>query len=601
MTVANNYAPVVAAANGSTTVFSGSWNAITASYLVVQLLNTTTGVYTTISQGAGGGQYQVTSLGSSGFVITFNTAPASGNDVVISRATPPAQGIPYTTSRGFQGSVEEGSFDILTTMVQELDYTLSSAIQAPVGDTVTDLTLPIASLRANFLLGFDASGNVTVSTLTVSQMQTAAAAAAASATASASSATASANSAAAAAASAVGAGNSQTSAATSAATATTEAGIATTQATAAAASAVNAAASAAMAAGSLIGTSTTSNTIANTGSITFTTQTGLDLVVGGFVVAASTLSPSNYIYGQTTAYNSGTGVYTMAASRDGGSGTYNAWTLSVSGPAGIGTGDASTNTSSSTTNDIATFADTSGKLLKDSGIKFGTGANNAVQLDGSSRLPAVDGSQLTNLPGGVTAPTVLTSSGNYTTSPNVTAATLFKVTLIGPGGGGGGNANATGSGGGGGAGATCILWTTGLAASTAYAYAQGSIGTGAASGSNDGTDATASTFVMGSTTMTANGGKKGVHLGLGGLGGTATSGTLNIPGGNGGSGSTFNNNAPGGTGGNTILGFGGTSQSSADALAGVGFGSGGGGGFDNGAHAGGNGAPGILIVERLSG
>ncbi len=28
----------------------------------------------------------------------------------------------------------------------------------------------------------------------------------------------------------------------------------------------------------------------------------------------------------------------------------------------------------------------------------GTSANNVVQLDGSSRLPAVDGSQLTNLP-----------------------------------------------------------------------------------------------------------------------------------------------------------------------------------------------------------
>ena len=62
MTVANNYAPVVTAANGSTTVFSGSWNAISASNLVVQLLNTTTGVYTTVSQGVASNQYQVTSL-----------------------------------------------------------------------------------------------------------------------------------------------------------------------------------------------------------------------------------------------------------------------------------------------------------------------------------------------------------------------------------------------------------------------------------------------------------------------------------------------------------------------------------------------------------
>lgn len=36
-------------------------------------------------------------------------------------------------------------------------------------------------------------------------------------------------------------------------------------------------------------------------------------------------------------------------------------------------------------------------------LDVGTGANNVVQLDGSSRLPAVDGSQLTNLPGGGSA------------------------------------------------------------------------------------------------------------------------------------------------------------------------------------------------------
>lgn len=162
MTVANNYAPVVTAANGVTTVFGGSWNAISASYLVVQLLNTTTGVYTPVSQGPGANQYQVTTLTSSGFTITFNTAPASGYNVVISRSTTPQQTIPYTTSRGFQGSVEEGSFDQLTNMVQELIYEFGNAIQAPVGDTVTNLVLPIASLRANQSLIFDASGNVTV-------------------------------------------------------------------------------------------------------------------------------------------------------------------------------------------------------------------------------------------------------------------------------------------------------------------------------------------------------------------------------------------------------------------------------------------------------
>lgn len=135
MTVSNNYAPVIAAANGVTTVFSGPWNAIAAANLVVQLLNTTTGVYTLISQGSGSNQYQVTTLTNTGWVITFNTAPVSGNNVVISRDTAQTQTIPYTTSRGFQGVVEEGSFDALTAMVQEINDANNRSLTFGIGFT----------------------------------------------------------------------------------------------------------------------------------------------------------------------------------------------------------------------------------------------------------------------------------------------------------------------------------------------------------------------------------------------------------------------------------------------------------------------------------
>ncbi len=68
----------------------------------------------------------------------------------------------------------------------------------------------------------------------------------------------------------------------------------------------------------------------------------------------------------------------------------------------------------------------------------GTGANQLVQLDGSSRLPAVDGSQLTNLPsGGGSRPNVYTQSISFTvgdstgTDPGaVTAPELESVYLI---------------------------------------------------------------------------------------------------------------------------------------------------------------------------
>ena len=62
----------------------------------------------------------------------------------------------------------------------------------------------------------------------------------------------------------------------------------------------------------------------------------------------------------------------------------------------------------------------------------GTGANNVVQLDASSRLPAVDGSQLTNLPsGGGTRPTVTTdSSGTNSIISNPAASVLEDIYLV---------------------------------------------------------------------------------------------------------------------------------------------------------------------------
>jgi hypothetical protein len=67
---------------------------------------------------------------------------------------------------------------------------------------------------------------------------------------------------------------------------------------------------------------------------------------------------------------------------------------------------------SSTNNYIPQWDGTGGDTLK-AGLAVGTSANNLVQLDGSSRLPAVDGSQLTNLDtGGMTqigSPVVISS------------------------------------------------------------------------------------------------------------------------------------------------------------------------------------------------
>lgn len=115
-------------------------------------------------------------------------------------------------------------------------------------------------------------------------------------------------------------------AAIDAATATAQAGISTTQAgiaQASAATAVNAPGTNA--------TSSTSLTI-GTGAKSLTIQTGKDMVVGMTVKIANTASPTNWMAGDITAYNSGTGALDVTINVVNGSGTVSTWTVSLSAP-----------------------------------------------------------------------------------------------------------------------------------------------------------------------------------------------------------------------------------------------------------------------------
>lgn len=90
-------------------------------------------------------------------------------------------------------------------------------------------------------------------------------------------------------------------------------------------------------------TSTSSQTLPTAGStypftLTYTIQTGKTLVVGAFVVAASTSSPANYAIGQVTSYNSTTGLLTISVAsfaQVGGSGTFSTWAISLTALANV--------------------------------------------------------------------------------------------------------------------------------------------------------------------------------------------------------------------------------------------------------------------------
>lgn len=75
-------------------------------------------------------------------------------------------------------------------------------------------------------------------------------------------------------------------------------------------------------------TSTTSLTI-GTGSKSLTIQTGKSMVVGMTLKIANTSSPTNWMLGDCTAYNTGTGALTVQVNAISGSGTASTWTVSL--------------------------------------------------------------------------------------------------------------------------------------------------------------------------------------------------------------------------------------------------------------------------------
>ena len=105
---------------------------------------------------------------------------------------------------------------------------------------------------------------------------------------------------------------------------------------------------------------------------------------------------------------------------------------------------------------------------------------------------------------------VLTSGTTFTAPSWVDSNTVTRLLLVGGGGGGGGNNATTNIGGGGGSGAVCVVIGTGLlAASTGYTYAIGALGSGSTTDADAGSAGGNTTFTVGGTTYTADGGSGG--------------------------------------------------------------------------------------------
>jgi len=283
-TIKNSYS-----GNGVLTVFAYTFKIATTADIEV-IIRSSTGSETVKSLTT---HYTVSGAGSaSGGNVTMGTPPATGETLVIRRATTQTQAVDLVENDPFTADSVEGAFDKNLSIAQELQEELDRSIKVSRTTTIasSEITASAAD-RASKLLSFDSSGNLAVdqelgtfrgnwATATVyaardlvkdtsnsniylantghtssgsqpisSNTDVAkwdlivdAAASSSSATAAASSATAAASSATAAASSATSAASSASTATTQASTSTTQAGIATAKAVLTAADAVSTAA-----------------------------------------------------------------------------------------------------------------------------------------------------------------------------------------------------------------------------------------------------------------------------------------------------------------------------------------------------------------------
>ena len=111
------------------------------------------------------------------------------------------------------------------------------------------------------------------------------------------------------------------------------------------AAAASAASAAGSAAGVVLTTTSTSSVLIGTGTKTFTLATAINIQIGQWMKVTDQASSSNYVYGDVTAWNSGTRVVSINVTNTGGSGTKASWYASVAGspgaigPSGAGSGD----------------------------------------------------------------------------------------------------------------------------------------------------------------------------------------------------------------------------------------------------------------------
>tara|TARA_Y100001963_G_scaffold159873_1_gene265886 strand:+ start:1485 stop:2180 length:696 start_codon:yes stop_codon:yes gene_type:complete len=160
MTVSTTTLKASYSGNGSTTAFAYTWKVFASTELKVYI-RSSAGAETLKSEGTGSANYAVSGVGATGGGnVTFVTAPASGETVVILRDTALTQGTDYQPADPFPAADHEDALDRLTHIVQEQQEELDRSFKV---SRTTAITTPeftdSPSDRGGKLLGFTSDGN----------------------------------------------------------------------------------------------------------------------------------------------------------------------------------------------------------------------------------------------------------------------------------------------------------------------------------------------------------------------------------------------------------------------------------------------------------
>ena len=160
MTISSTTVKVSYSGNSSTTVFAYTFKILDDDEIQV-IIRSSTGTETIKTKTT---HYTVSGVGSAGGGnITFLTAPVTGETVVLKRNTTKTQETDYVANDPFPANSHEEALDRVTMVAQEIQEELQRAIKLSKTNTMTSTEFTVgAAARANKILAFDASGEISV-------------------------------------------------------------------------------------------------------------------------------------------------------------------------------------------------------------------------------------------------------------------------------------------------------------------------------------------------------------------------------------------------------------------------------------------------------